>query len=130
MSLPVVTITGTIVKDPELKAVGANGTMVANFTIVSNNRRLNKDTQQWEDSDPTFVDAVVWKNQAENVASELSKGSRVIATGVLKQENWEKDGQKRSRLKLEVSEIGASLLFAKATASSGSFASSDSGPDW
>lgn len=130
MSLPTVTITGTIVKDPELKAVGSNGTMVANFTIVSNNRRLNKDTQQWEDADPTFVDAVVWKTQAENVASELSKGSRVIATGVLKQENWEKDGQKRSRLKLEVSEIGASLLFAKSTSSAGSFGSSDSGPDW
>lgn len=110
MSLPTVTVVGTLVADPEVRFI-QSGDAVASFTIAANSRKFNKDTQKYEDGDTTFLRASCWRQMAENVAETLTKGSRVIATGRLKQESWEKDGQKRSELKLDVEEIGPSLLF-------------------
>jgi single-strand DNA-binding protein len=57
-----------------------------------------------------------WRDLADNVAETLTKGMRVIAQGRLKQENWEdkNGGGKRSRLTMEVDEIGPSLRYATA----------------
>lgn len=106
------TFIGTLVRDPELRFAGTEGMAVANFTIAVNDRKYNSQTQQWEDGEPMFLDATVWRGMAENVTENLTKGSRVIAVGKLKQENWEKDGQKRSKLVLNVEEVGPSLKFA------------------
>lgn len=112
MSLPQVRAEGTLVADIDLRFVGDHA--VANFTIACNARKFNKDTNKWEDGAVTYLDCAVWKQAAENAAENLTKGSRVLVFGQLKQENWEsKEGQKRSKLKLEVEEIGSSLKFAQ-----------------
>ena len=57
----------------------------------------------------------MWREFAEHVASTLTKGSRVIATGRLKQRSYEtKEGEKRTSIELEVDEIGPSLRYATA----------------
>jgi single-strand DNA-binding protein len=57
----------------------------------------------------------VWREFAEHVAGSLTKGSRVIATGRLKQRSYEtKEGEKRTSIELEVDEIGPSLRYATA----------------
>lgn len=113
MSLPHITVTGTLVGDPELKFVGTDGVAVSKFTVASNDRKFNRETKQWENGESTFLDCTAWKQLAEGIAENLTKGSRVVLTGKLKQESWEKDGQKRSKLKVDVEDIGASLLFAQ-----------------
>ena len=50
---------------------------------------------------------------ADNVASSLSKGSRVIVSGRLEQQSWEKEGQKQSKVVLVADDIGPSLRKAK-----------------
>jgi single-strand DNA-binding protein len=124
MTSPDVTVTvcGNLTADPELRFTG-QGTGVAAFTIARTPRVRRGD--DWADGDPVFLPAEVWRDQAEHVANSLSKGARVVATGVLRLDQWEdKDtGEKRQRMKLLVTELGASLRYAtvevrKATRSS------------
>lgn len=57
----------------------------------------------------------MWREYAENVAGSLTKGSRVIATGRLKQRSYEtREGEKRTAIELEIDEIGPSLRYATA----------------
>ncbi|ASR75921.1 ssDNA binding protein [Mycobacterium phage Aziz] len=115
LTLPIVTIEGTLTADPDLRFTQSS-TAVANLNIACNTRRKNPQTDQWEDGDTTFVRGTVWKKLAENVADSLKKGDRVLAQGTLKQNNFEdKQGNKRSTLELEITDIGASLRFATAT---------------
>ena len=62
-----------------------------------------------------FLRASVWREYAEQVAGSLTKGSRVIAVGRLKQRSFEtKEGEKRTSIELEIDEIGPSLRYATA----------------
>lgn len=113
--LPEVTIAGTMVADPELRFF-PSGACVANFTLAANDRRYDRDKGGWVDGDATFVRCSIWRQAAENVTNTLTKGMRVLATGVLRQRSWENDqGEKRSAFELAVTEIGPSLKFATAT---------------
>jgi single-strand DNA-binding protein len=112
--LPAVTVIGTLVADPELRFTPA-GAAVVNFTIAANSRRLNKDSGEWEDGDATFLRCNLWRDAAENVAESLTKGARVLATGALKQRDYEtREGEKRTVMELEVDEVGPSLRWARA----------------
>lgn len=113
MSLPSMSIIGTIVADPELRFI-PSGAAVANFTVACNERRKNKNTGEWEDGSATFMRCNVWRQQAENVAETLTRGMRVFVTGRLKQREYEKDGEKRTVFDLEVDECGPTLAFATA----------------
>lgn len=116
--LPQTTIIGTLTGDPEIKML-PSGLAVTTVNIAANDRRYNKQTQQYEDGDTTFLRASIWKQYAENVAESLRKGDKVIATGRLKMRQWEKDGVKRTSFELEVDEIGPTLRFATAKTSRG-----------
>lgn len=111
MSLPSMTIVGTVTADAELRFI-PSGAAVANFTVAANERRKNKDTGEWEDGSATFIRCNVWRQHAENVAESLTRGMRVIVTGRLKQREYEKDGEKRTVFDLEVDEVGPTLQWA------------------
>ena len=113
--LPEITIAGTVTGDPELRFT-STGTAVANFTVAANDRRLNRETGQWEDAGATFLRCTVWKQFAENVAESLRKGQRVVVTGTLRQRSWEtNEGEKRIAFDVDVTEVGPSLRWATAT---------------
>lgn len=113
--LPEVTIAGTVVADPSLKFF-ESGACVANFTVAANDRRYDRDQGAWVDSSTTFLNCQVWRQAAENVVESLAKGTRVLATGVLKQRSYEaSDGNKRTVFDLTVTEIGPSLKSATAS---------------
>ncbi|MEO7147318.1 MAG: single-stranded DNA-binding protein [Terrimesophilobacter sp.] len=117
----VITVVGNLTSDPELRYT-QNGLAVANFTIASTPRTFDRASNDWKDGEALFLRASVWREFAEHVAGSLSKGARVIATGRLKQRNYEtKEGEKRTSFEIEVDEIGPSLRYATAqvTRSSG-----------
>lgn len=110
----IITVVGNLTSDPELRYT-QNGLAVANFTIASTPRSFDRATNDWKDGDALFLRASVWREFAEHVASSLTKGSRVVATGRLKQRSYEtKEGEKRTSIELEVDEIGPSLRYATA----------------
>lgn len=110
----IITVVGNLTADPELRYT-QSGLAVANLTIASTARTFDKDTNTWVDGDPLFLRASVWREFAEQVASSLTKGARVIARGSLKQREYEtKEGEKRTSMELEIDEIGPSLKYATA----------------
>jgi single-strand DNA-binding protein len=110
----VITVVGNLTADPELRYT-QNGLAVANFTIASTPRTFDRASNEWKDGEALFLRASVWREFAEHVAGSLTKGSRVIATGRLKQRSYEtKEGEKRTSFEIEVDEIGPSLRYATA----------------
>ncbi|MER6076640.1 single-stranded DNA-binding protein [Streptomyces sp. NPDC001817] len=109
------TVIGNLVEDPELRFTSA-GVAVARFTVASTPRTFDRDTNTWRDGEPTFLDCSCWRQLAENVAGSLSKGSRVVVAGRLRTDRWETvEGEKRSRMVLDVDDVGASMTFATLT---------------
>lgn len=114
--LPEIKIVGTITADPELRYI-PSGAAVVSFTVAANDRKFDKDRNEWVDGDATFLRCNLWRQPAENVAESLRKGHRVLVTGQLKQRSFEKDGQKRTTFEVEVDEVGPSLKWATASVS-------------
>lgn len=96
-----VMVAGNLTMDPRLKQVGEN--QVCDFSIAVNERYKTKGGEQKEDV--SFIDITVWGYAASNCDKYLSKGSSVLVEGKLKQESWEKDGEKRSKLKIVASSV-------------------------
>jgi len=104
-----VTVVGNLTTDPEIRFT-PNGAAVANFTVAESKRYMDKATNEWKDGDPVYWRCSIWRQYAENVAESLTKGTRVIVYGEVKQRNYEtREGEKRTVTEVEVSEIGAAL---------------------
>ena len=85
------------------------GQPVAKFRVASTPRYFDKAANEWKDGDSLFLTCTVWRQAAENVAESLTRGTRVIVTGRLKQRSYEtKEGEKRTVYELEVDEVGPS----------------------
>ena len=110
----IITLVGNCVNDPELKFL-PSGVAVCNWTIASTPRTFNKASNEWEDGDTLFLPCSIWRQAAEHVAESLTKGTRVIVTGRLKQRSYDdREGNKRTIYEVEVEEVGPSLLRATA----------------
>ncbi len=109
-----ITVVGNLTADPELRFT-PSGAAVANFTVASTPRIYDRQSGEWKDGEALFLRCNVWREAAENVAESLTRGSRVIVTGRLKQRSFEtREGEKRTVVEVEVDEIGPSLRYATA----------------
>ena len=103
MAINTCTISGNLTRDPELRAT-ASGTAVLGFSVAVNDRRKNQQTGVWEDH-PNYIDCTVFGARAEALANILHKGSGVTVQGKLRWSEWEREGQKRSKIEVVVDEI-------------------------
>lgn len=103
MSINNVIVSGNLTRDPELRST-ASGMPVLGFGIAVNDRRRNQQTGEWEDY-PNFIDCTMFGARAESVSRFLSKGSKVVIEGKLRWSQWERDGEKRSKIEIIVNEI-------------------------
>ena len=125
-----ITIVGNVTRDPELKFLNS-GQAALKLSVAVNRRWQNRQTQEWEER-VSYFEVVGYGSLAENAASSLSKGSRVIVNGRLEQRSWEtENGDKRSIVEINADEIGPSLKWATAAvtktprAEGGNFQSND-----
>ncbi|OBA60745.1 single-stranded DNA-binding protein [Mycobacterium sp. 1100029.7] len=110
----IITVVGNLTADPELRFT-PSGAAVANFTVASTPRTFDRQSGEWKDGEALFLRCNIWREAAENVAESLTRGSRVIVTGRLKQRSFEtREGEKRTVVEVEVDEIGPSLRYATA----------------
>lgn len=84
-----VELIGRITRDPELRYTNSN-IATARFTLAVNRPFQGQNGEQGTD----FINIVVWRKQAENVAKYVSKGSLVAVEGRIQTGSYEKDGQR------------------------------------
>lgn|SRR5574343_1704322 len=94
--LNVVTLSGRLTRDSEFKQLSK--TNLLEFSLAVN--RKYKDNES-----TTYVDCIMFGDRSEKLAEYLVKGKYILVTGELRQETWEKDGQKRSKLSLVVNDV-------------------------
>lgn len=100
-SLNVVSLSGNIGRDPELRSSQA-GTSILSFSLAVNERVKKGD--EWTDY-TNWVDVVVFGRRADSLGKILAKGMKVALTGKLRYSTWERDGQKRSKLEVIADDI-------------------------
>lgn len=94
-----VNLIGRLTRDPELRQTNSSALCKIGLAL---SRRYTVNGEKREET--SFVDCVIWGKSAENAAQYMNKGQRVGVSGSLKQETWEKDGQKHSRLVVNVAQ--------------------------
>lgn len=103
MSINRVVISGNLTRNPELRST-ASGLAVLGFGVAVNDRRKNPQTNEWEDY-PNFIDCTMFGARAESLSRYLAKGTKVAIEGKLRWSQWERDGQKRSKIEVIVDDL-------------------------
>lgn len=85
-----VVLVGRLTRDPDLRYT-ASGVAVANFTVAAN--RPFKNAQGEQEAD--FVDCVIWRKPAENLATYMKKGGLLGVEGRIQTRNYEGQDGKR-----------------------------------
>ena len=104
--MTMVTITGNLAADPELRYT-QQGKAVTSITVMSSRR--TKEGEQWVDVDTTAWKVTSWERLAENVVETLHKGDPVIVMGNAAENSWEKDGQTYRRIEVTAKHVGLDL---------------------
>tara|TARA_R110002020_G_scaffold39307_2_gene117048 strand:+ start:1654 stop:2055 length:402 start_codon:yes stop_codon:yes gene_type:complete len=107
-----VTVVGNLTREPEIRFFQGDKSVVN--TGLAINKSFKNASGEWQE-ETDFIDLSIWQNAgAENVANSLSKGDRVIVSGVLKQNTWQTDGgENRSKIEVTVLEIGPTMKWAE-----------------
>jgi len=85
-----VVLVGRLTKDPELRYT-PSGVPVATFTLAVNRTFTNQQGEREAD----FINCVVWRKPAENVANFLKKGSLAGVDGRIQTRSYEGQDGKR-----------------------------------
>jgi single-strand DNA-binding protein len=101
-----VSFAGNLTDQPEVRYTDS-GIARAMFRVAVSARK---------DQEASFFTVIVWRDQAQNAAESLTKGSRVVVVGRLQQRTWTaEDGSARSSVEVVAEELGPSLRWATAT---------------
>lgn len=97
-----ITVRGNLARDIDLRYSAAGKAFAVSAVAVS----------EGKDKEASFVDFIIFGELAERAAESFEKGNRVIVVGTITQDRWETDsGEKRSKLKVIASDIGASVFW-------------------
>ncbi len=108
-----VVLIGRLTRDVELRYL-PTGNAVADMSIAVN--RNKKEGEQWI-SEANFFDVSLFGKSAENLKQYLLRGTQIAVQGYLKQDRWEKDGQKFSKIRIVANNV--ELLGGKSNGSAG-----------
>lgn len=108
---PIVTIVGNATADATLRYTGA-GAAVASFTVAQTPRVKRGD--EFVDGTTTFYRCSAWRQLAEGCAETITRGMRLVVHGRLSTREYEKDGQTRMSVELDVEAVGPDLRYASA----------------
>jgi single-strand DNA-binding protein len=93
-----VVLVGRLTRDAELKFTNT-GFAIANLSLAVNRRTKKDDT--WQD-EANFFDCVLLGKSAESLQQYLVKGKQIAIQGELRQDRWEQDGQRRSKVEVQI----------------------------
>lgn len=92
---------GNLTRTPELKPVGT--TQVCEFSIAVNEVFYAGPEGNKEKKEVVhYFDCQCWGPRGESLAKYFTKGKPIAVTGALRQDRWEQEGQKRSKVYIRV----------------------------
>ena len=102
---PIITVTGNVGKDVELKFSGAENMAVATFSLAHTPRTLTA-AGEWQDGETMWFKVVTFRSKAEKIADTVQKGDSVLVVGTLKQSSYvDKEGKDRTSLEIVADEV-------------------------
>ena len=101
MALPTIADIARVTADTEIRYT-QSGKAVAQTRLAFNKSKFNEQTRQWENDKTFFIDGTTWEDAAERASQQLLKGAEVYVTGEIETQQWEKDGEKRSKPSLTI----------------------------
>lgn len=108
MPLPIITISGNLTQDPELRFT-KNEKPVATLRVACSDRKRTE-SGEWVDGETLYINVVVWNQTAQNAASSLNKGDSVVLQGKLKQRDYtNQEGVQKTVYEVEADYLGAEL---------------------
>mgnify|MGYP002515362776 FL=1 len=101
-----VVLVGRLTKDlgADERSFGYVGNGQARATVSIAVNRSRKSGEQWIE-EANFFDVTIWGKTAENLKPYLTKGKQIAVDGYLKQDRWEKDGQKFSKVSIVATNV-------------------------
>lgn len=100
-----ISVIGTIATDPKL-IQPASGTTLCSFRLASDERRFDKDKQEWIDGNTNWFGVVAFRGLAAHAHESFHKGDRVIVSGRLRMRPWEKEDRRGTSVEIEADGLG------------------------
>jgi len=96
-----IVIVGRLTRDAELKYTNS-GDPILGFSVATD--RSAKKGNEWV-KEPSYWTCSLWGKRGESLAQYMTKGTQVAVSGEAYEDNWEKDGQKHTRVKVNAQEV-------------------------
>lgn len=109
-----VTLTGNVTHDPRQFPL-TDGSRVTSIRVATSRRYLDRHTQEWLSSPPTFFAVRCYRGLADHAAQSIRRGQPVLVHGRLRIREFERDGERRFVAEIEANSIGHDLKWGIAT---------------
>ena len=105
-----ITLTGLVATTPR-HLTTSEGLAITSFRLASSQRRFDRAANRWVDGDTNWYTVSSFRALAENVATSVSKGDRVIVTGKLRIRDWENTDRSGTTVEVEAEALGHDLTW-------------------
>lgn len=105
-----ISVTGFIATDPKFTNTSSD-LSITSFRMASVGRRLNRDTGNWEDTNPNWYSVHCYRKLAEHASQSLVKGDRIVVRGRLKIRDWDNGERSGTAVEIDAESIGHDLMF-------------------
>jgi single-strand DNA-binding protein len=109
-----VTMVGKVVSEP-VRHTFTSGDQKTSFRLMSVERRINRETQEWADGDRLFLTVNCWRRLAEGAALSLVKGDNILVSGRLYTRSYTTEaGERRETYEIDARAVGPDLAWCTA----------------
>jgi len=110
-----ITLTGLVCTTPRYLTT-SEGLQILSFRLASTQRKFDENTQKWVELDTNWYTVSAFRELAENGATSIAKGDRVVVSGKLRIRDWENTDRSGTTVEVEASILGHDLNWCTASA--------------
>jgi single-strand DNA-binding protein len=108
-----ISLTGLVATTPR-HITTSEGLAITSFRLASSQRRYDRVAQRWIDGDTNWYTVSAFRGLAQNSATSVSKGDRVIVTGRVRIRDWENTDRSGTTVEIEAESLGHDLTWGTA----------------
>ncbi len=105
-----ITLTGLVATTPR-HLVTSEGLPITSFRLASTQRRYDRTTQKWIDTETNWYTITCFRALAINAVASIVKGQRIVLTGALRIRDWESGDRAGTTVEVDADAIGHDLAW-------------------